>query len=179
MMRRWIIRGFFLSLLLLCVTGWAWSMWYDASLIYWQHRQEKWGVYQGYNRAVVACFSERGFLTIGQGGGLTERAGGRNGWSYRQRLIDPEEEGPPDYSDWWKPTQWWNATYGPLSFGTNELTRSLRIPYWLLTLVCLVLLCLFWRRKVRPLNPATAFPVELGSICTSTGPEANRSRRDH
>ena len=150
-MKRWIIRGLFLWLLLLCLTGWAWSLWYDTAFIYYWRPDRT----VPYDRA-IACFSVSGFLVVGKGGGMTE-FGQRDGWEYR-RIEAGEWSGPSI----WKVHRWWNDNSGPHSLGTDALTHSLSIPYWLPTLIfsaCLYLSC----RKARPINPATAFPIEVAT----------------
>jgi len=182
MTRRWLIRGLFLWLLLLCVGGWVYSIWYDASLVYWrydpsrntrpslsyaQSRHYAPSVHRMgyfYSDAVVACVSEQGFLIIGRGGAGWE-GHVQEGWEYSQTPTYFYEVEWGDvisgwFSDWWNPTAWWKwgNCFEPRCLPNVGLTHSVSIPYWLLTLVCLACLCFFWRRT-RPLDPATAFPV--------------------
>jgi len=159
MARRWVIRGIFLWLLLLCATGWLRSLWYEEALICWRHEG------RNYDKVLIAGVSGDGFLTVGQGGGTTEGSVVRNGWEYRRADIAIHKQHGEwlfygDDRSWWNPTKWWLAPHAPFCFGADGLTYSLRIPYWLPTLVCSIFLYLSWR-KPRPINPATAFPVVL------------------
>jgi len=172
MARRWIIRGIFLWLLLLCVGGWVWSIWYDTSLVYWRYVPGR-DIGPGpptmyYSDAVIACVSERGHLIIGRGGTHWEGRVGE-GWKYGQTptyFYDWDDEWGNVISgwfeDWRNPTAWW--TWGGKAVEQRSLHAgldyALRIPYWLLTLVCSGCLYLSWR-KPRAINPATAFPVEI------------------
>ena len=136
MKHRWIIRSFFVGLLLLFVGGWVGSYKYSPPGYRSISPQWQWNCFGG---RIALCWDKRNFRPRDPAE------------VYRGELpfIDPKGYEllgfDLRYSDWGK---------GLRSF-------YLAIPLWFPTLLSAALLWLVWR-KTRPKVKGRAFPVELG-----------------
>jgi len=142
LIKRWIIRGVFLWLLLLCVAGWVGS--YACSFgIYHNVRDCPWGI------------------GIGDGMVLLGRAG-EDWWGWRRSGVvgcsmDRSVVVHDKYD--WNPSRFLGFGYGG---GTNILyERFWCIPFWFPTILAAVASFIVWRKTRPKINPVTAFPVEV------------------
>jgi predicted small integral membrane protein len=144
MKRRWIIRNFFIAVLLLCVGAWAWSYLYLGGI--------------SYRRGQLLVFAaNHGELWIR----WVERGWGPDGVSVS---YDPV---PEDYAMSEKYIRSYPRTKYFLGFFTskdmNSFTgreRQAGIPFWFVTSVLAIALIYVWRKTRPKPNPATAFPIE-------------------
>jgi len=131
-MKRWIIRSFFIGLLLLFVGGWILSYKWSWDLSH-----------QGYNFWSVGCVW--GTCEINWWGHVQFRPSG-----FKLDNLSPATDYLPYYR------------HHLLGFHlTTELDAIfLAIPFYFPTTICAALLWLAWR-KTRPKPEGRAFPVEL------------------
>ncbi len=129
------MRGFFITLLTLCLGGWAWSHYYSSYVAYCH------GGYRFYVAihvgALEAALIENTFHGKGfEFDNVRILSGGSVYFSTERRFLG-------FYIDW---------------SGFDTLLE-VGIPFWFLTIVLTLALFFVWRKTRRP-NPARAFPVE-------------------
>ena len=141
-MKRWIIRSFFIGLLLLCVGGWGLSYVYDD--------------FFGYEYAPTGSW----YMQCG---------GGKFMFVYEDYISTPR---PTGYWFVGHQTHFRNELYGGSKGGRMLGFRvsweflpffsfwHAEIPFWFLSTILAVLLWLAWR-WTRPKAQGRAFPVEL------------------
>lgn len=157
MVRRWLIRSFFLTLLLLWATGWAISTRYDA-----------WGSYVR-GGMWLATELEPGKV------GFTWDSGApvADGWHGRLASQPFHLVGS---GFWWYHGSFTDADATRSSFslmgfsydhvrqsrapGPPRLLLTVTVPFWFLLLVSGLALHWAWRKTRPQPSPATAFPVE-------------------
>jgi hypothetical protein len=142
---RWIIRSFFIGLLLLCLGSWLSSYLFQETLSY--HREHSTRLYRVTLVAgTCAFYSEVAELHLD---------GFFDGWEHQQSKYDGDN------------TLWVGHQFQLLGFGVSyELIYAhsplLLIPLWFPTAICAALLCFSWR-KTRQNGKGCAFPVEQSS----------------
>ena len=136
-MKRWIIRSFFIGLLLLCVSGWVGS--YPFSVYYTAKRC--WGVGWGRTGIAASCND-------------TRIVDSPQGWS-----IAPPRMG--SLFGWWVGESE-HQTYDLCGFEVcaSQYSYSLIIPFWFPTTISTALLWWVWRKTRLPVK-GRAFPVEV------------------
>lgn len=157
MLRRWIIRSFFLMPILLCAGGWAWSGGHRTASITYRLRSY-----------FAECGTGPGIVFIGNGrysaltahregkggGGSVFFTGSADGWEYRDYPQTPARFWPP------------NDLGVPLVLGVcfySEKSHLLFVSYWSLIFVFSVPLLIVWRKTRPNPHPKTAFPIELAA----------------
>ena len=139
-MKRWIIRSFFIGLLLLCVGGWAGSTASMAAVSYgWAHRHIVVGTTWG---CVLLAWGDDAYM------------GDEVGWRCEFGHADTVRFFPPgdELGDF------------HLGFGYGGISNHMRrlgVPYWFLTLLFGSVLFIVWRKTGLPVK-GRGFPVELG-----------------
>ena len=139
MLRRWIIRSFFMVPILLCLGTWGWSRSHGMWIEYCHHDR------------YVASVSQWGTVEVqwGTSYGLAE------GWACQ---ISPEA-----IAHFWPVHSYTGSFLGfaYLREGTMPHTlHLLQAPYWFLIIVFSAILYVVWR-KTRPRGTGRAFPVTL------------------
>ncbi len=138
MLRRWIIRSFFIVPILLCLGAWGWSRSHWMRIGYCHHER------------FVSYYSARGIVDV------------RWGTSHGQ----PDEwwchTWPADHPRFWPA---YRGTTFPGFHYFYERTEThtstlLEFPWWFLIIVFSAILYVVWR-KTRPRGTGRAFPVEL------------------
>ena len=145
-MKRWIIRSFFIGLLLLCVGGWAtsYASWWDIEYHDNLPTTFTWAVGSSWGRLWII----RKHDVYSYFGGYLPR----ELETYMSSVDVPYEierqfEFLPHY------------VFG-FCFNSDERLHGIAIPYWFPTTLSASLLCWVWR-KTRPKAKGGAFPVEV------------------
>jgi len=139
MKRRWVIRLIFILPILLCLGGWGWS------------------------------FTHNGRIEMGRGG-----IWGSCGTIWGSVTIQYDHYAPPIglQCDVYRESEahlLLHPDIGFLGFGYSGPPygpHALFMPYWFLILVFSSVLFIVWRRTRPKVNPATAFPVEMGKVAS-------------
>ena len=138
MLRRWIIRSFFVVPILLCLCAWGWSRSHRVYIAYCHHDR------------FVACVSLWGTVDV-RWGTIT---GQSDGWVCQTT--------PEAYVHFW-PVDFVDTFFG-FSYLLESTTPStltlLQAPWWFLIIVFSAILYVVWR-KTRPRGTGREFPVEL------------------
>ena len=142
---RWIIRSFFILLILLCI-GWGWSSTHEGWIFY--H-------FAGGQR--FDCGTVWSILEVGY-----DNPDGRDdpkGWSCVINVRRPIHVIPVPAGELG------DFNNGFLGFNGDfrEGHYFLEIPYWFLVSILVLILIFVWRKNRKP-NPATAFPVETDKM---------------
>ncbi len=152
MKRRWIIRSFFIGLLLLCVGGWVYSGTHTGEINYVR------------NGCFVQCGTESGVVYVGSGG-KRGAPGIANGCFFASISNASRDDALP--ARFWPlgPSQipsflgFFYARAAPTSFSVGGVDYA-SVPYWfLILLVSFALFVVWW--KTRKSKPGRAFPVEM------------------
>ena len=155
-MKRWIIRSFFIGLLLLCVGGWRWSYFFCESLAYQQPRtlnpaENKYVEVSGGNLLLMTYvpFSD-------------DATPWPVGWTYYHRHRDRDDVNWEKRFDSWEGPRFlgfhffYKASPRP---AIGNADRGIQVPFWFPTTISAALLWLVWR-KTRSKAKGRAFPVE-------------------
>ncbi len=137
-MKRWIIRSFFIALLLLCVAGWERS---------WEH-SNSFSVSPG--GVWLICRTLPGAVKVV----LWSRTD-RFHHAWRLDFGADDDVSPPDM--FW-PTLGFDLYHG--SFPDGGSTFQIQVPFWFLTVLFGLFLFIVWR-KTRSRKPGRLFPVEM------------------
>src|ERR1035437_5317203 len=148
-MKRWIIRSFFIGLLLLCVGGWVWRAYYDGTFQYGRGALSE-------KATSVKCLIWRGqidVMFIQNDGQFLD-----DGW--QSNVTEA-------HTQFWPSDDFRTSHYG-LGFAIGHVNNKftgqefweLGVPFWFLVVVSSLTLWLVWR-KTRAKAKARAFPVEL------------------
>jgi len=143
MIRRWIIRSFFIGLLLLCVGGWLSSYYCPIE-----------GVY--HKTCTLACWTSNGYLWVGY-------SNPGNDYGTFVRVYRPVKlPGGKDLD-----AIMYYRIHHSLGFAYGEQpspyhSQIFCIPFWFPTVMFAGFICLVWR-KTRPKSGGRAFPVELAN----------------
>ena len=151
MWRRWIIRGVFLSLLVLCVGGWGWSYWFLDGI---ERRGSPNAGIRTLNGYLVADY-----ITPGRG----------SGWFCWQRSV--RDLGDPYYALWgefgFKTTSFLGFAVGEVDtyWGkplppSSSARRYVQIPLYFPALLSALGVLYVWRKTRVTADFKTAFPVE-------------------
>jgi hypothetical protein len=137
MKRRWIIRNFFIGLLLLCVGGWVWSAAHYSWITFYHGGKNldfssKWGVVR-----VV----------------WSENVGTENDWACGNSTTDITHFWPTGASD--TPSFYYEHV-------VEYHYRYVNVPHWFLILLSSAVLFVVWRKTRLPVN-GHAFPVGDGT----------------
>ena len=145
MCRRWIVRGFFLLLILLCLAGWEWSGTHNSDVGY--SHSDRW----------LACHTWDGVVGVMLGrGGRAWHYGMPDGWFVEIRPQSPAHFWPED-------SMHLNSFLGFVIDDDLDLTGKryeLSVPYWFLILLSLAALFFVCRKTLPKVNPESAFPIE-------------------
>jgi hypothetical protein len=148
MFKRWLIRSVFMLPLLLCVTGWVWSMGHDTVF--------------GYERGGHEVYFQNwwGEFNIG--------------YEVRSKSFPEEELGCYRY-EWPEtflvfPESAYDTSFGGFGYNTRNQTDSgittrewiVIVPYWFLILPFGTILFFVWRKTRLKIDPRRAFPVKVG-----------------
>jgi hypothetical protein len=140
MKRRWIIRSFFIGLLVLCVGGWVGSYWFGWGIS--SSAQEAW---------VIECESGRMYLAMWNSFGWPGSHPHDPGSVYFF-IADSKYLGSV--------ARRYHHFIGFQSINDLDGGRCIIIPLWFPTAISAALLLFVWR-KARPKPKGRAFPVEL------------------
>ena len=142
MIRRWLIRSFFIAFVVICVGAWVGSTLYDDGLS-WGSRGRLWRCEGGVGSSGGRCS-----LAVTWG----EFGGGSRGWSFLHQC----HKGPISHLNGVDYTfAGFRLQYSTVGYSMYEA----EIPFWFLTLVCACLLWFVWR-KTKPKPLGGAFPIE-------------------
>lgn len=152
MWRRWIIRGFFLSLLVLCVAGWAAT---HAPVVMVEH----WGPANH-----VSLGTGPGFLRFS----WTIHSPPPPRWDISTRSVIPGEIDQLDNYGWHylgfgsgkRPTGWFAEISRTEGFSS---IRFIRIPFGFPTIISSLILFYVWQNTARP-KVGRAFPIEMATV---------------
>ena len=148
-MKRWIIRSFFIGLLLLCMGGWVVTAKYQCFIAY------------RHGGHAIDCNLYLGVICVV----FVSSATGPTGWDHFVICLPHARFWPPEL--FWDHHMFWGFGF---DHRASAFTRF-AVPYWFTILVSAALLWLVWR-KTRPKPKGRAFPVEPSKPIAEQGGKA-------
>jgi hypothetical protein len=145
MVRRWLVRSFFLALLFLCVGIWAGSYWQITQISYW--RESAAGASVGIWRGKAVFYSY--FCIRDVDNGPVPK------WSI---YFNPPAVAVSDYIDGMDA----KYRFAGFQFDPRRPWGYLKIPLWFPTILSGFLAWFIWR-KTQPKYRGRAFPIEPAS----------------
>ena len=144
-MKCWIIRSFFIGLLLLCVGEWGLSYKYWRGITYVDHEWHFWEAHCNWGQIHLNWY---------------KIVSSEFGWKV---VAFPAESG--DANDLFYGHSY-HLGFGFVNekmWGQEQRVVLITIPFWCPTTLCAALLWLVWR-KTRPKAVGRAFPVEVAKL---------------
>jgi len=143
MKHRWLIRSFFITLLVLCIGAWVWSYPFRERVGYTGRT--------GYQEWV--CEIGGGGVFVGRHWGFT----GTPGWEYLHLGKDNFPDGT-DGSPYLLGFRFFSSPPPPAGLGSFAI-----VPFWFMTALSTAALVFVWRKTGKP-KPLRAFPVEIDTM---------------
>ena len=141
MLRRWVIRVFFMVPIVLCAVGWVWGAMLSGAVCY------------AHSERFVYVAPTEGRILVALGVDPIEHDGWRSSFEYLSRAYF----WPPIDNDYYH--YHLGFTFGPREKVSGNW-RAFAVPYWFLILLSSGVFWWVWR-KTRAVTARGAFPVEV------------------